>query len=163
MVKSRKSLAAVLALVSAGLTAEPAQAADMYAIQLCSQIQNGDRQGIISSLEALQRIGVSDVGLDGQHFSVQEMLGVIRDGQSASDRLASAMFALNTVALMQSDYVHATHHCPVTPAGANISETINALLGGSFRATNVLPNPTGTSGTEIGRESDSSFPAGSEG
>lgn len=158
MVKGRKDLVAILALVSATAIGEPAQAADMYAIRLCEQIQGGDRPGATSSLEALDRIGISDVGLDGYQFSVAELLSVVRDGRPAPSQMALAMSSLNTVSLLQGDYVHAIQDCP-TPS---MSGGVSALLNGTYANPSDVTNGDNRSGGQ-GAWDRGVFPVGSEG
>lgn len=146
MVKSRKSLAAVLALVSAGVVAEPAMAADAYAVRVCSQIQSGDQVGLVTSLEVLQRMGITHLAINGQKFAVPDLLGVVRDGKSASSRLRAALGTLQSVALLQDGYVHAEHDCsvgrPVAMApgrrGGNVPSAVEAILSGTVPGINAL-------------------------
>lgn len=136
MVKNRKNLAAALTLVSVGLISGPAQAADMYAVRLCTQIQSGDTPGVVASLEALGRMGFTDVALDGQRFSIRELLGAVRDGGRASKRLQGALTTLQKLSLLQDGYTHAQRDCSEI-VDRPASGAIEALLDGTFATSNA--------------------------
>lgn len=146
MTSSKLTFAKALAVVAAASAPSASNAADVYAIRLCEQFQQGDQVGATASLEALERIGIDAVALNEQAFSVGYLLSVVRDRHPADLSIRTAISSLERVTLLQGGYMHDAQVCV---DWGDLPASVESFLVGA---------PEGA--TSLGA---TSFPKGSEG